>query len=129
MTDPQQQPLLPAVPWWKSEVQVRAVIALVAQLVSIGLRMVGRYTELAVSTDMIDAIFADITQGVAILFGMLAVMKRQSSPVAPLTLSVAAAEKKIAVNPPMLATDPTLVPAPQQTATMSNTPQPKESKP
>lgn len=115
----EQQPLIPAQPWYTSEVQVRAVIALGAQLVSIALRMVGRYTELSITTEMIDAIVADISQGVAILFGLLAVMKRQASPVSPLTLTAAGAEKKSIENPSMLATDPTKVPAPPQTATMS----------
>lgn len=121
------QPLLPAAPWYSSEVQVRAVIALAAQLVSIALRMVARYTEISITTDMIDAIGADVSQGVAILFGILAVTKRQTSVVAPLTMTAAGAEKKTAVNPPILATDPTKIVAPQQTATVS--PSEPETKP
>lgn len=107
----EQQPVLPASPWWTSEVQVRAVIALGAQLVSILLRMVGRYTELSITTEMVDAVVADVSQGVAILFGMLAVMKRQSSPIAPLTMTAGGAERKTIENPPLLDADPTKVPA------------------
>lgn len=105
----EQQPILPASPWWTSEVQVRAVIALGAQLVSIALRIVGRYTELSITTEMVDAIVADVSQGVAILFGILAVTKRQTSAIAPLTLTASGAERKTIANPPMLDADPTKV--------------------
>lgn len=119
------QPLLPAEPWYHSEVQVRAVIALLAQLVSVVLRIVSKYTEVSVTTEMIDAIVADVTQGIAILFGMLAIVKRQSSAVAPLTLTAAGAEKKTATNPPMLEADPTKNPLSNQTATVSPTKPPE----
>jgi hypothetical protein len=105
----EQQPVLPAEAWYTSEVQVRAVIALGAQLVSIALRMVGRYTEVSVTTEMVDAIVADISQGVAILFGILAVTKRQNSAVAPLTMTAGGAERKTLANPPVLDSDPTKV--------------------
>lgn len=101
------QPVLPAEPWYKSEVQVRAVIAIAAQLVSIILRMVGRYTEVSITSEMIDAVFADITQGVAVVFGLLAVTKRGTAQVAPLTLTAAAADTRNAQNPPLLPADPT----------------------
>lgn len=103
------QPVLPAEPWYRSEVQVRAVIAIAAQLVSIILRMVGRYTEVSITSDMVDAIFADITQGVAVVFGLLAVTKRGNAQVAPLTLTASRAETRNAQNPPILGTDPTKV--------------------
>jgi hypothetical protein len=90
----QTNPLLPPVVWYQSEVQVRAVIALGAQLVSIILRIVGRYTELSVTTDMVDAIVADVTQAVAVIFGYMAITKRSNSTIQPLTLTPAAAEKK-----------------------------------
>lgn len=101
------QPLLPAEPWYKSEVQVRAVIAIGAQLISIILRMVGRYTEVSITSDMIDAIVADLTQGVAVVFGLLAVTKRGNTSVAPLTLTKDAADVRNAQNPPILGVDPT----------------------
>lgn len=87
-------PLLPPTVWWQSEVQVRAVIALGAQLISILLRIVGRYTQLSVTTDMVDAVVADVTQAVAVMFGYLAITKRSSSTIQPLTLTAASAEKK-----------------------------------
>lgn len=101
------QPVLPAEPWYRSEVQVRAVIAIGAQLISIILRMVGRYTELSITSDMIDAIVADLTQGVAVVFGLLAVTKRGNAQVAPLTLTAGRADVRNAQNPPILGTDPT----------------------
>jgi hypothetical protein len=99
------QPILPAEPWYRSEVQVRAVIAIAAQLVSIILRMVGRYTEVSITSEMVDAVVADLTQGVAVVFGFLAVTKRGSTTVAPLTLTKEAAALRNAQNPPIL--DPT----------------------
>lgn len=105
------QPILPAAPWWTSEVQVRAVIAIAAQLVSIILRMVGRYTEVSITSDMVDAIVADLTQGVAVVFGLLAVTKRGNTNVAPLTLTKDAAALRNAKNPPILGADPTKEPS------------------
>lgn len=105
----EQQPVLPPEPWYRSEVQVRAVIALGAQLISILFRILSRYTEIAVTTDMIDALVADLTQATAIIFGALAVMKRSSSAVAPLTLTAGGAERKTLANPPVLDVDPTKV--------------------
>lgn len=101
------QPVLPAEPWYRSEVQVRAVIAIGAQLISIILRMVGRYTEVSITSDMIDAIVADLTQGVAVVFGLLAVTKRGNTNVAPLTLTAERADVRNAQNPPILGTNPT----------------------
>jgi hypothetical protein len=108
MTD--TQPILPAAPWYTSEVQVRAVIAAAAQLVSIALRILGKYTELEITTEMIDSIVADITQGVAVVFGILAVTKRQTSTVAPLTLTAKQADDHTRINPPLLDSDPTKLP-------------------
>lgn len=105
------QPLLPAQAWYKSEVQVRAVIAVAAQLVSIILRIVGRYTEVSITSDMVDAVVADITQGVAVVFGLLAVTKRGNTSVAPLTLTRDAAQVRNAQNPPLLPADPTKEPS------------------
>ena len=104
------QPIIPAAPWYTSEVQVRAVIAALAQLVSIALRIVGKYTELSITTDMVDAIVADVTQGVAVVFGVLAVTKRQTSAVAPLTMTRKGADDQTRINPPLLDSDPTKLP-------------------
>lgn len=108
MTD--QQPILPAVPWWESEVQVRAVIAAAAQVVSILLRIVGRYTDLSVTTDMVDLVVADVTQILAIVFGVLAIIKRQTSAIAPLTMTTTGAAMKSLTNPSLLDSDPTKTP-------------------
>lgn len=105
-----EQSLLPPEPWYRSEVQVRAVIALGAQLVSILLRAVGRYTELQFSSEQLDLIMADITQGVAIWFGVLAVIKRQTSTVQPLTLTAGSAAAKAATSTSLLDADPTKTP-------------------
>lgn len=105
MTD--QKPLLPAEPWYTSEVQVRAVIAMGAQLFSIGARIVGRFLPVDVSGADIDAIVADVSQGVAIWFGALAIIKRQTSAIAPLTLTAGGAAVQSMTNPSMLDADPT----------------------
>lgn len=102
-----EQPVLPAEPWYKSEVQVRAVIAIAAQLISILLRMVGRYTDVSITSEMVDAVVADVSQGVAVVFGLLAITKRSGAAVAPLTLTRDAAQVRNAQNPPLLPTDPT----------------------
>lgn len=86
-TPTKESPLLPPAPWWTSEVQVRAVVAVAAQLISVLLRMVGRYTEVSLSTEDIDTVTADILQIVAIVFGGLAILKRKDSEIQPLTLS------------------------------------------
>ncbi len=109
MTDP--QPLLPATPWWESEVQLRAVLAMAAQLVSVALRIADHLgLHIQVSGADIDAIFADLTQGVAIWLGVLAIIKRQKSQVAPLTLTAGAAAAQTVINPPLLPNDPTKLP-------------------
>jgi hypothetical protein len=110
-----QQPVLPAAPWWESEVQVRAVLAMAAQLLSILARLSGRIAEhfgvqLQVSGADIDAIFADLTQGAAIWLGVLAIIKRQTSQVAPLTLTAGSAALRTVQNPPLLDADPTKLP-------------------
>lgn len=110
-----QQPILPPAPWYTSEVQVRAVIALGAQLISILFRILGRYTDIEVTTEMIDALVADMTQATAIIFGVLAIMKRSNSPVAPLTLTAGSAAVRAVQNPPLLDADPTKIPTPKET--------------
>jgi hypothetical protein len=109
MTD--QQPVLPATPWWESEVQLRAVLAMAAQLVSVGARIAGHLgLQLQISGADIDAIFADLTQGAAIWLGALAIIKRQKSAVAPLTLTANGAALRDIDNPPLLDSDPTKLP-------------------
>lgn len=100
-------PLLPPEPWYKSEVQVRAVIAVAAQLVSILLRVIGRYTEVSITSEQVDLLVADITQAVAVIFGGLAILKRKDSPIQPLTLTANQAKVMQAQSPPVHATDPT----------------------
>lgn len=105
---PQTQPVLPPAPWYTSDVQVRMVIAIVGQLVSLVFRtlpMLG--INFDASAIDVDAVVANITQGVAIVFGLLAIVKRQQSPVAPLTLTQKAAEDRTKINPPLLESDPT----------------------
>jgi flavorubredoxin len=93
MADPTNSAPL-AAPWWQSAVQVNAVIAAVAQVVSIGLRIVSRYTDVSVSDEEIQLLVADITQVAAIVFGVIAIVKRQTSPIQPLTLTTKGAETK-----------------------------------
>jgi hypothetical protein len=107
----QQQPVIPATPWWESEVQVRAVLAMGAQLVSVGIRIAGHLgLQLQVSGSDIDALFADLTQGAAIWLGALAIIKRQKSAVAPLTLTSNGAAVQARDNPSILDVDPTKIP-------------------
>jgi hypothetical protein len=109
MSDP--QPLLPPIPWYESEVQLRAVLAMAAQLLSILTRIADHLgLHVQFSGADIDAIFADLTQGAAIWLGALAIIKRQKSQVAPLTLTAGAAAVQVVTNPPLLDADPTKVP-------------------
>lgn len=104
---PIQQPLLPPAPWYTSEVQVRAVIAILGQLVSLVFRtlpMVG--IDIDTSGFDLDAVVANVSQGVAIVFAGLAIMKRQQSIVAPLTMTQAGAEQLRTATPPLLDVDP-----------------------
>lgn len=106
-----QQPVLPAVPWYESEVQLRAVLAMVAQLLSVVTRIADHLgLHIQVSGADIDAIFADLTQGAAIWLGALAIIKRQKSQVSPLTLTASGAAVHTVENPPLLDSDPTKLP-------------------
>jgi hypothetical protein len=109
MTDP--QPILPATPWYESEVQLRAVLAMGAQLISVLTRIADHLgLHVQVSAVDIDAVFADLTQVVAIWLGALAIIKRQKSAVAPLTLTAGSAALRTVQNPPLLDSDPTKLP-------------------
>jgi hypothetical protein len=85
-----QNPVLPPAPWYSSEVQVRGVIALAFQLASILFRYVGWPWWDAHA----DAMTADVGQGIAIAFGIWAIIGRQNSPIQPLTLTAAGADKR-----------------------------------
>lgn len=105
------QPVIPAVPWYESEVQLRAVLAMVAQLLSVVTRIADHLgLHIQVSGADIDAIFADLTQGAAIWLGALAIIKRQKSAVSPLTMTAGGAAAQTVINPPLLDTDPTKLP-------------------
>jgi len=110
-----QQPVLPPQAWYTSEVQVRAVIALAAQLISILFRILSRYTDLEITTEMVNSLVADLTQATAIIFGALAVMKRGNSAVAPLTLTAGSAALRNIENPSLLDADPTKIHTPKET--------------
>lgn len=88
-------PVLPATPWYESEVQVRAVVALAFQAISI----FARYVPMPWLANHMDQVVADVSQIVAIAFGVLAITKRQQSSIQPLTLTRAGAETKNAANP------------------------------
>jgi len=118
-----QQPLLPAEPFYKSPVFTKLVGAGIAQFISLVLRiakMMGY--EIDVNMEDIQGVSADAAQFIAFAFIAWAAMSRKNSAVHPLTMTAAGAEKQNEANPPMLATDPTKTMAPQQTATMSDTP-------
>lgn len=93
-TPTKEAPLLPPEPWYASEVAVRGVIAGGAQIVSLILRALSRYTELSITSDMVDAVTADVLQAVAVLFTILAIIKRKDSPIQPLTLTASSAASK-----------------------------------
>lgn len=93
--DNQTPPVLPPAPWYESDVTVRLVAAGFAQLVSIIFRTIDLLGyEIRISAADIDAILANVTQGVALVAGFLALLKRKSSPIQPLTLTKAAAVAK-----------------------------------
>ena len=101
------QSVMPAAPWYQSEVQVRLVLALVAQLVSILFRTLELFgIGITLTQADLDVLLANATQGAALLFAVLAIVKRQQSAVAPLTLTAKKAEQRQADNPALLAVDP-----------------------
>jgi hypothetical protein len=87
-------PVFAPEPWYQSEVQVRAVVAIAAQVLSILLRIIKRYLDIHISDEDIELVTADVLQLVAIVFGGLAIIKRQRSPIQPLTLTKDGAEKR-----------------------------------
>lgn len=129
MGDNNQQPLLPAEPFYKSPVFTKLVAAGVVQLISLGLRiakMFGHDLAPDVNMEDIKSIGADIAQFIAFALGIWAMVDRKNSAVHPLTYTAAGAEKQNAANPPILESDPTKTAMPNQTATVINTP-PKDT--
>lgn len=95
MSENSPVPVLPPEPWYRSEVQVRAVLAIVAQIVSLVFRTLPMFgIQIDVSAADIDAVFANVAQGIAMIFAVLAITKRASSTIQPLTLTKAAADAK-----------------------------------
>lgn len=99
------QPIIPPAPWYTSPTQVAALIAAVSQLASILIRWFG----LPITDAQLDEYSADALQVVTILAGVWAMVKRQQSAIAPLTMTRKGAEAKAAANPPLLDTDPSKV--------------------
>lgn len=89
-TPTKESPLLPPEPWYHSPVQVGAVIAAAAQIVSILVRWFG----LPVTDEQIDGYTADASQLVAIVAGVFAIIKRKNSEIQPLTLTAGSAASK-----------------------------------
>lgn len=99
----QQQSVLPAEAWYHSPVQVAAVIAAASQLASIVIRWFG----LPITDEQIETYSADALQFVTIASSVWAIVKRQTSAVAPLTLTAGGAARQTTANPPLLDADPT----------------------
>jgi hypothetical protein len=105
------QPVLPAQPWYTSPVQVQLVAAGFTQGISIIFRTIDLLGfELQLKHIDVDALGANLAQGLVLLFVGIAWWKRQRSQVAPLTFSKQAAKEMTQSNPPLLASDPTKVP-------------------
>lgn len=100
MNDPAIQPPAPPVtvfppePWYRSEVQFRLVIASVIQVLSVLLRMAGRYLDISITSEDLDLLMADASQLIAIVFGILAIISRKNSNIQPLTLTAGAAKAR-----------------------------------
>jgi hypothetical protein len=83
-----------AAPWYTSGVQVNAVIAAAAQIISVILRIVARYVDVPIGDEDVQLLAADVTQLAAIAFGVIAIIKRKNSAIQPLTLTAKGAEVK-----------------------------------
>lgn len=124
MPDLPQQPLLPAQPWYTSPVQRAQVFGAVSSLAALIIQLFEIHADIAVVNLKIGL----VAQCCNLAFGVWGIIKRQTSTVHPLTMTEGGAKAATAKNPPMLDADPTKTAAPQQTATMSNTP-PKDPLP
>jgi hypothetical protein len=108
---PGQQPVLPPQPWYTSPVQVQLVAAGVTQFISIVFRTIDLLGfELQLQKLDVDAIGANVAQGLVLVFVAIAWWKRQRSQVAPLTMTQKRADDLTKMNPPVLSADPTKVP-------------------
>lgn len=104
------QPVLPPAPWYESPVQVRLVAAGISQVISIAFRTVNAFGfTIEVGHVDVDAVGADLAQGIAGLALAWAWWKRQRSKIQPLTMTAKQAEDLTRVNPPVMASDPTKV--------------------
>lgn len=104
------QPIVPAAPWYESPVQVRLVSAGISGATSLVFRTIDLLGfEIQVKHIDVDALGANLGQGVAMVFLALAWWKRQRSQLAPLTMTRKAADDQTRINPPVLAIDPTKV--------------------
>lgn len=99
------QPAIPAAPWYTSPAQVSGLIAGLSQVASILIR----WFHLGITDEQIQMYSADLLQLVTIAAGAYAMYQRQTSALAPLTLTKAGAEAKTAANPPIMPVDPTKV--------------------
>jgi hypothetical protein len=93
-TPTKEAPLLPPEPWYTSHLQWSLVLAAASQIVSVLLRIIGRYTDVSITTDDVDALFADLTQLAAVVLGIVAIVKRKNSEIQPLTLTAGGAASK-----------------------------------
>jgi hypothetical protein len=96
------QPLIPPQPWYTSPIQIAGVVAGLSQVVSILIRWFG----LHITDAQLQAYSADALQIVTILAGAYAIVRRQRSQLAPLTLTRRGANKLANANPSLLTSDP-----------------------
>ncbi len=100
------QPLIPAAPWYTSPSQVAGVIAGLSQIASILIR----WFHLGITDEQLQGYSADALQLVTIAAGLWAMYSRQTSTLAPLTMTRKGAAKLTIRNPPLLDADPRKVP-------------------
>ena len=98
-----QQPLLPAEPWYASPAQRAAVLGIIAGMAAAVIDLFG----LSVDAQVFNAKLALVGQLVSLGFNVLTIIKRGRSDIAPLTLTSGGAEYRNLANPPMLDADPT----------------------
>jgi len=102
MSDP-VQPIVPHAPWYTSTAQVAGVIAGLSQVASILIR----WFHLGITDEQLQVYSADALQLITIGAGVWAMVSRQQSPIAPLTLTRKGADSLNQLNPPILEADPT----------------------
>jgi len=99
---PATQPLIPPAPWYTSPSQVAGVIAGLSQIASILIR----WFHLGITDEQLQGYSADALQIVTIAAGLWAMYSRQTSSIAPLTMTRKGADALTAANPPLLDVDP-----------------------